>query len=150
MENFILFKTDFAALLARLILGILFFMQGYDKIFRIGLKKTEAGVEEALQVTRLPASLVRMITVLTSILELAGGLLLVVGWLIYPALFILGLDLVIVCFGMSLRQPLWDMRFVWPRLLLLLLLLLLPDSWDRISVDHFLHTYGNAPLFTAG
>lgn len=150
MENFILWKTDIAVLLARVVLGLLFLMQGYDKIFGIGLKKTEAGMEEAMQPTHLPAGLVRFITVVSSWIELVCGLLLVAGWLIYPALMLLGLNLLMVCFGMSLRQPLWDMRYVWPRLALLLLLLLLPESWDRISVDHILHTYGNAPAITAG
>jgi putative oxidoreductase len=150
MENLILWKTDIAVLLARVILGLLFFMQGYDKIFGIGLKKTEAGMEEAMQPTHLPVGLVRFVTIISSWIELGCGLLLVVGWLIYPALMMLGLNLLMVCFGMSLRQPLWDMRYVWPRLALLLLLLLLPESWDRISVDHILHTYGNAPAITAG
>ena len=150
METFLLYKTDVAALIARIVLGILFFMQGYDKIFGIGLKQTEAGVEEAMQQTHLPRGLIRFITIISSVIELAGGVLLVAGWMIYPALFLLGLDLLVVVFGMSLRQPLWDMRFVWPRLVLVIFLLVLPAGSDRISLDFLLNSYGTVPVLIAG
>lgn len=150
METFLLYKTDVAALIARIALGILFFMQGYDKIFRIGLKQTEAGVEEAMLQTHLPRGLVRLITIVSSVIELVCSVLLVVGWMIYPALFLLGFNLLLVVFGMSLRQPLWDMRFVWPRLVLLIFLLVLPAGSDRISLDFLLNSYGTVPVFIAG
>jgi uncharacterized membrane protein YphA (DoxX/SURF4 family) len=149
MDIFLEYKADAATLLARIILGILFFFQGYDKLFGIGLKQTEAGMDEAFRQTHLPKRAVHFITIFSSSIELIGGMLLIAGWLIYPALIVLAFDLVIVVFGMSLRQPLWDMRYVWPRLALVLLLLLLPAAWDRISVDYFIRTYGNSPLISA-
>ncbi len=135
------YKDDIALLFMRLVLGILFLMQGYDKIFRLGLRKTEAGVADAMRVTKLPSSIVNTITIISSVIELVGGIMLLTGFLIYPALLFLGIDLVIVVFGMSLREPLWDMRFVWPRLILLLALLLLPYTCDRLSIDHLLKFY---------
>jgi putative oxidoreductase len=140
------YKEDIALLLMRLVLGILFLMQGYDKIFGLGLSKTEAGVAEAMRGTKLPGSLVKTITVISSVIELAGGIMLITGFLIYPALVLLGIDLVIVVFGMSLREPLWDMRFVWPRLILLLALLLLPYACDRLSLDHLLNLYETSSI----
>jgi len=131
------YKTDIAALFMRLVLGILFFFQGYDKIFGLGLKKTENGIEDELHFTKLPISLVKTITVISSFIELVGGILLIVGFLIYPALIFLGIDLLVVVLAMSLREPLWDMRFVGPRLILLLALMLLPSACDRISLDYF-------------
>ena len=143
MNFFLEYKNDIAALLARGVLGILFLFQGYDKIFGIGLKRTEAGMEAAMEQTRLPHPLVKAMTAISSVMEFAGGILLIAGLWIYPSLTVLAADLLIVTFGMSLRESLWDMRFVWPRLALVLFLLVIPQSWDRISTDHFLHTYGN-------
>lgn len=148
MDFFLHYKLDLAVLLMRIVLGILFFMQGYDKVFGLGLKRTEEGVEEAMRDTKIPASLVKGITLVSSIIELLGGLMLIVGILIYPALTFLGVDLLVVVFAMSLREPLWDMRFVWPRLVLVLALLLLPSACDRLSLDHFFHFYENSPLIS--
>jgi putative oxidoreductase len=137
------YKNDMALLFMRVVLGILFLMQGYDKVFGLGLHRTEKGIEEAMRGTRLPVLLIKIISVFSSIIELAGGALLIAGFLIYPALVFLGIDLLIVVFAMSLREPLWNMRDVWPRLVLLLALLLLPASFDRLSLDHLFHFYEN-------
>ncbi|HEU4716567.1 MAG TPA: DoxX family protein [Bacteroidia bacterium] len=145
MNIFLDYKTDIALLLARLVLGVLFFMQAYDKIFGLGLKRTEEGAEEALERTKLPHGLIRFFTALTAFLELGGGILLIAGLYIYPALTLLSVDLLFVVFAMSLKEPMWDMRFVWPRLVLLLLLLMAPQQWDRISFDHLLQIYENHP-----
>lgn len=145
MDILLQYKTDIALLIMRFVLGILFFMQGYDKVFGLGLKRTEAGIEEALQGKHLPAPLVKIVTIISSFIELAGGVMLVAGFLIYPALIFLGIDLLIVVFAMSLREPLWDMRYVWPRLILILALLLLPMAYDRLSLDHLFHFYESTP-----
>ena len=144
MDILIEYKTDIALLIMRIVLGILFLMQGYDKIFGLGLKRTEAGIEDALQGKHLPPSLVKAITIISSFIELAGGIMLITGFLIYPALVLLGLDLIAVVFAMSLREPLWDMRYVWPRLVLILALLLLPTACDRLSLDYLFHFYERA------
>jgi uncharacterized membrane protein YphA (DoxX/SURF4 family) len=148
MGFFLQYKLDIALLLMRLVLGILFFMQGYDKVFNLGLKKTEEGVEDALHKTKLPHSLVKGITIISSLIELLGGIMLIAGLLIYPALTFLGIDLLVVVFAMSLREPLWDMRFVWPRLILVLALLLLPSACDRFSLDYFLHFYEKSTIIS--
>ena len=146
MDILLQYKTDIALLIMRFVLGILFFMQGYDKVFGLGLKRTEAGIEEAFRGKHLPPSLVKIITIISSFIELAGGVMLVAGFLIYPALIFLGGDLLIVVFAMSLREPLWDMRYVWPRLILVLALLLLPVAYDRLSLDYLFHFYESTPF----
>jgi uncharacterized membrane protein YphA (DoxX/SURF4 family) len=148
MEFLLDYKTDIAFLVARLILGILFFMQGYDKIFRLGLKRTEEGIEAAMRMAKLPVSLIKLITIISSVTELTGGIMLITGFLIYPALIFLAIDLLIVVFAMSLREPLWNMRDVWPRLVLLLALLLLPPAFDRFSLDHLFHFYEHNAFIT--
>jgi hypothetical protein len=72
--------------------------------------------------------------------------MLIVGFLIYPALILLGIDLLLVIFAMSLREPLWDMRFVWPRLILVIALLMLPVVYDRLSLDYLFHFYESKPF----
>ncbi|MDQ3110606.1 MAG: DoxX family protein [Bacteroidota bacterium] len=136
MDIFLQYKADIALLFMRIILGILFLMQGYDKVFGLGLKKTEEGIEFAMRGKKLPGSIIKTVTVISSFVELFGGIMLIAGFMIYPALVCLGIDLVVVVFAMSLRESLWDMRFVWPRLILLLAILLLPSAYDRFSFDH--------------
>lgn len=148
MDFLIEYKNDLAFLLMRVVLGILFLMQGYDKVFGLGLQKTERGVEEAMRGTRLPVFLIKIISVISSVVELAGGIMLIAGFLIYPVLALLGIDLLLVVFAMSLREPLWNMRDVWPRLVLILALLLLPASFDRLSLDHLFHFYENTSTVT--
>ncbi|CAN5229691.1 hypothetical protein BH09BAC5_BH09BAC5_12410 [soil metagenome] len=143
MHTFLEYRIDIAVFLTRLVLGILFFFQGYDKIFRLGLAKTENAIADALHNTKLPVPFVKFTVAVSSLIELIAGLMLIAGFLIYPALAALGIDLLIVVFAMSLREPLWDMRYLWPRLVLLLLLLLLPALHDRISIDHLMNIYGN-------
>ena len=149
MEFFLQYKNDAAILLMRLVLGILFFIQGYDKIFGLGLQRTEKGVEEEMRGTKLPGALIKSITAISSLVELLGGCMLIAGFFIYPALILLALDLLVVVFAMSLRQPLWDMRFVWPRLVLLIALLLLPVAYDRFSLDYFFRFYVNSTFIAA-
>lgn len=148
MYLFLQYKVDIAMLLMRIVLGILFFFQGYDKIFGLGLKQTEEGVAEALQETKLPKSLVKTGVAISSFVELFGGLLLIIGLFTIPSLTILGLDLFIVVFAMSMKEPLWDMRFVWPRFVLLITLLLLPATSDRFSFDHYLKFHESSSLIS--
>lgn len=145
MEFFLRHKEDIAILLARLVLGALFFLQGYDKVFRLGLKRTEDSVESALRGTFLPSGLVRFITVFSSMAELIGGLLMLAGLFVYPALALLGLDILLVVVAMGLREPLWDMRYVWPRLILVLLLFFVHESYDHFSLDYFFFGRDAAP-----
>ena len=135
MQHFLEYKTDIAMLLMRVVLGMLFFFQGFEKIFGMGLKQSDEGVADALHNTKLPKGIVKPVVAASSFVELFGGVLLVVGLFIYPVLCALSADLILVVFAMSLRESLWDMRYVWPRLVLVCALLLLPASWDRISVD---------------
>jgi uncharacterized membrane protein YphA (DoxX/SURF4 family) len=72
----------------------------------------------------------------TSFVELLGGLLLITGLFTNYTLVALGLDLVLVAFAFSLLRPMWDMQHVFPRLLLVFILLILPDGYNRISLDY--------------
>jgi hypothetical protein len=64
--------------------------------------------------------------------------MLIFGLLKYYALYALGADLLVVALGMSLLNPMWDMQYVFPRLLLILFLLVFPSSLDILALDHFI------------
>ena len=74
----------------------------------------------------------------TSYVELIGGFFLIIGFLKYYSLYLLGINLLVASFAFSITKPMWDMQFVFPRILLLLFLLIVPSNWDVISVDYWI------------
>ncbi|MEO9257609.1 MAG: DoxX family membrane protein, partial [Crocinitomicaceae bacterium] len=119
METFELNET-ILPLFLRLILGILFFFQGYDKVVRIGMKGVASTFKEELGEIRLPKALLVSSAWFTSYVELIGGLLLILGLFKIPVLCILGLDVILVTAAFSLISPMWDMKYVFPRIFLLI------------------------------
>lgn len=137
MDNF-LNNEAVVAFALRLILGIMFLIQGYDKLFNIGMKGVVTTVNEQYINKGFPVWAVTLISYLTTYIEFLAGLLLIIGLFKTVAFYSLLLDITIVTFGMSILNPLWDMRYVWPRLVLLITLMLLPDTWDVLSVDYLI------------
>jgi uncharacterized membrane protein YphA (DoxX/SURF4 family) len=129
------------AFLLRVILGLLFFFQGYDKVFRIGIAGVTEFFREESEHRRIPVWILRSSAFLTSYIELIGGALLMIGFLKTYALYMLGFDLILVCGAFSLLKPMWDMQLVFPRLVLLTALLYLPSELDVISVDALIWSY---------
>jgi hypothetical protein len=66
---------------------------------------------------------------------LIGGLLLIAGLFRKITSYLLGIDLLIVSFGHGLIEPIWDLSHVIPRAVLLITLLLVPQEWDKWSLD---------------
>ncbi|CAN5629792.1 hypothetical protein BH11BAC2_BH11BAC2_15510 [soil metagenome] len=126
-----------AGLLVRIFTGILFFFQGYDKFFRMGIGEVVLTIQPAYRKIGLPDSIIKLFAYLTSFIELAGGFLLLIGFLKFYALYALGLDLLIVAIGMSILNPTWDLQHVFPRLLLVIFLMILPSGFDIFTLDHF-------------
>lgn len=135
MDNFLTHEAALSLAL-RVILGIMFLIQGYDKIFNIGMDGVVRTVNEQYINKGFPIWMVTIISYLTTYIEFLAGLMLVLGLFKTIAFYSLLLDLGIVSFGMSILNPLWDMRYVWPRLVLLIVLMMLPDGWDVCSIDH--------------
>lgn len=126
-----------AVFIARMFLGILFLLQGYDKVFRIGLKKTAGVFRTELATSGFPPVLITFAAYCSSLIELFGGILLIYGFMKSWALYALGLDLLLVAVALGWMEPLWKMDSVFPRLALVLFLLLVPPSWDCWSLDAF-------------
>lgn len=132
-------KTEIAELLLRSFAGILFLFQGYDKIFRIGMKGvTDTFMADASRYS-IPRGIINLLTWYTSWAELVGGLMLIAGLFTLPALCALGLDVLIVAVAFSFIEPMWDLKFVFPRLLLLVAIMLLYNPAHSWGLDRYIN-----------
>jgi uncharacterized membrane protein YphA (DoxX/SURF4 family) len=128
-----------ALLFARLVLGLIFFMAGFWKVFQLGPLEHARKYFLPFADTFLPVWSLWVLGVTIPLVELAGGGLLLIGLRVREALVALGGVLVIVTFGHLLRDPLFNFSgHVIPRLALLLFLLWSPREYDHFSVDFFL------------
>jgi uncharacterized membrane protein YphA (DoxX/SURF4 family) len=119
----------------RVILGILFFFQGYDKVFHLKISGVISFFREESRQKPMPEFLLVSSAYLTSYIELIAGGLLILGLFKTYAMYLLGLDLILVCGAFSILKPMWDMYLLFPRLLMLAILLYLPAEWDVLSLD---------------
>lgn len=128
-----------AALVARLILALIFLMAGWWKVFSLGATEHARTLfVEPYADTLLPAWSLWATGLTVPFVELAGGALLLVGWKRIPAAAGLGGVLVLVTFGHLLAEPLFDFSaHVVPRALLLVVMLALHAD-DRWSLDGWL------------
>jgi uncharacterized membrane protein YphA (DoxX/SURF4 family) len=130
---------SFAILFARLVLGFIFFMAGWHKVFQL----TPSGHVEKFFLpfknTFLPVWSLWMVGYTIPFIELIAGGLLLLGLQVRLALLSLGCVLVVVSFGHLLQEPLYPFHeHVFPRLALLLFILIWPTADDRFSFDHFI------------
>ena len=130
--------VEFASLITRLIVGFLFCIQGYDKIFNVGKTEVNAAILPSFQKIGLPENFTKVFLFLTSWIEFIAGGLLILGLFKYGCIYLLGIELLFVVIGMSLIQPVLDLKHIFPRLILLIILLLLPAESDIFSLDHFI------------
>lgn len=130
-------QTALAVLVMRLFLGILFVIQGYDKVFSIGVGKVAESFRFELK-KGFPPFIYSFTAFFSSWVELLGGLLLLLGLFKPVVAVLLGIDLLMVAVAMSLMNPVWDMRAVFPRLLLLLVIMLAGMRSDVFSLDYLI------------
>ncbi len=122
-------------LFTRTLLGVIFLMQGFGKIFTFTVPVVYAKFFKDFEATFLPKWLIWATAYYSSYIELIGGVLLILGLFRRYMLYLLAIDLVVVSFGHGLLEPIWDLSHVMPRTLLLLVLFFLPPEWDRYSLD---------------
>ncbi len=133
-------RKAWAILFARWVLGLIFFMAGFWKVFTL----TPAGHARNLFVepfaeTFLPVWSLWLTGVTVPVVELVAGALVLLGWRLREALVALGVVLLLVTFGHLLIDPLYEFHtHVIPRLALLLFVLLIPREADRFSLDAWL------------
>ncbi|MFN8152953.1 MAG: DoxX family membrane protein [Bacteroidia bacterium] len=127
-----------AAATLRITVGVLFAIQGYDKAIKIGVKGVVETVGPSYRNLGFPDFMIRFISFFTSWTELLAGVMLVAGVFTLPAAGLLCLDLIIVTAGMSLLDPVQELRIIFPRLLLLVIYLLFAAHLDTLSIDRWL------------
>src|SRR5205085_1363947 len=119
-------QRSWALLFARLVLGLIFFMAGFWKVFQLGPLEHARKYFLPFADTFLPVWSLWLAGVTIPVIELVAGALLLLGLRVREALFALGGVLVIVTFGHLLHEPLFNFSVhVIPRLALLLFL-----SWS--------------------
>ena len=138
MEFFIDNRIAFAELMVRLILGIALLSQGYDKLFRIGIVKSGEAVSLAVNQLHASKGLIYLITGTTAAIEFLGGLLLLTGWWILPVTYITMAGLLPVTVAMCYSEPLWNLRQIWTRLVMMIFLLMLPADAHVFSLENLL------------
>src|SRR5436853_7597589 len=128
-----------ALLFARLVLGLIFFMAGFYKVFQLGPLEHARKYFLPYADTFLPVWSLWATGVVIPFVELIAGGLVILGLRTREALVSLGLVLVIVTFGHLLKEPLYEFHtHVIPRLALLLFVLMLPREDDRFSLDYLI------------
>ncbi|CAA0144607.1 DoxX family membrane protein [Tenacibaculum maritimum] len=133
-------NKQIAVTIIRLILGFIFFFQGFGKVFKFGLYNVYTNFFLASYREILPDFLLLFTAYYTSIIELVAGFLLIIGFKRDMALYALASVLVIVTIGHGLKEPVWDLSHVMYRAILLVSLLLLPTELDFFSIDNHLYT----------
>ena len=122
----------------RALLGIIFFMQGFGKVFTFTVPKVYELFFKDFENTFLPRWLIWGAAYYTSYVEMVCGFLLIIGLFRKWAMYLLCADLLVVSFGHGLMEPIWDLSHVMPRAILLITLLLVPQEWDLWNGDRIL------------
>lgn len=141
METFTINNEAVLTFVLRVILGILFFFQGYDKVFKVRIVGVTDFFRQELGSIKVPGFILALTAWFTSLAELICGALLIIGLFKTYSLYILGIDLILVTGAFSLIKPMWDMQLLFPRLILLGILLYLPMEWDIISADYLIYKF---------
>lgn len=134
-------NQNIGILTLRLLLGFLFFFQGYGKVFKFGVNNVYNNFFKKTYEDLLPYFLTYGTAYFTSYVELIAGFMLIIGLKRDWSLYALASVLVIVTFGHGLSEPIWDASHVLIRAVFLVPLLLLPKEWDKYSVDYLFNKY---------
>lgn len=126
-----------AALFARLMLGLLFLMQGWAKVVVMGpAEHARRFFTGPYAASWIPEWLLLGTGILIPFVELTAGALLLLGLAVRPTLVTLAALLLLVTYGHLLAEPFFDVTtHVFPRALLVLVLFVIPRERDRWSLD---------------
>lgn len=132
------FNMSVAIVLLRAVTGILFFFQGYDKIFNIKIDGVVQTFGDSVKKSIIPVVLLKPLVLISSYAEFICGALLALGLFRDFSLYFLAADLVFVAIAFSSIKAMWDMHFFFPRIVFISALLILPESQDLWSLDALL------------
>ncbi len=134
-------SRGWARFFSRVMLGLIFLMAGWFKCFEMTpLGHAERFFTGPYADSWIPHWMLLAAGTAVPVLELAAGLLLVVGWRTREALLAIGAILLLVTYGHLLKEPLFSISgHIFPRTVLMLAVFLLPSEEDLLSIDGWLH-----------
>lgn len=126
-----------AAFLARWVVGLIFAMSGFWKVFDLGpMAHAQRYFVDGYADSWIPLWLLWTLGVSIPFVELAAGGLLCLGLRVREAAVALALVLIVVTYGHLLAEPLFDTTsHIFPRTVLILVVLLAPPEEDCLSLD---------------
>ncbi len=126
--------------IVRWILGILFTMAGYWKVFVLTPSEhTSRFFVDGFADSWIPEWLLIALGMSIPVLELAAGLMICIGWRLREVLIFVGSLLIITTYGHALQQPLFDIDgHTFTRLALIVFLLLAPPGSDKFTLGAWL------------
>lgn len=122
-------------LLLRVTAGVLFFFQGYDKLFKVGITNAAEAFDGSYHNGFLSKPFLHGVLTLSSLVETCGGVLLVLGLWKQVAAILLGLDLIAVALAFSASNPMWDMQYYFPRFAMVVAILMMSPVSDKFCLD---------------
>jgi uncharacterized membrane protein YphA (DoxX/SURF4 family) len=125
--NHIELNFNIAELFIRCFLGILLIFQGYDKLFVVKIKNVVNAFHAESVKKNVPNFLVVLVSYFSSITEFFGGIFLITGLFHHYVPIVIALDLLIVSVAFSFINPIWDLKHVFPRVILVTALMLLSN-----------------------
>jgi uncharacterized membrane protein YphA (DoxX/SURF4 family) len=130
-----------AIFFARLVLGLIFGMAGWGKVFRMGVREhARRYFVDPYATSWIPVWLLWTVGVAIPFAELVAGWLVFLGLFTRPALIALGGVLVIVTYGHLLKNFLYEFHaHVIPRLALLVFVFAMGRERDLLSFDRLLN-----------
>lgn len=129
-----------AVFIVRWILGLLFTMAGYWKVFVLTpTQHAQRFFVDGFQDTWIPEWLLWALGLSIPYLELLAGVLICIGLQVRWALIATGLLLIVTTYGHALQEPMFDIDgHTFTRLAMIVFLLLAPLGSDRWCVDTLL------------
>ena len=129
-----------ARFLARVLVGLTFFMAGYWKCLELTpIGHAEKFFIESFSQTWIPEWLLWGVGVSIPILELVVGGMLILGLFQRYCFLILGAILITVTYGHLLNAPLFSLiNHIFPRSILLIIAMILPENEDKWTLDYYI------------
>lgn len=131
---------SWAAFLARWVVGLIFAMAGFWKVFELTpAAHARRYFLEGFADTWIPVWLLWALGLTIPFVELVAGALLCLGFRVRAAAVALAFVLIVVTYGHLLAEPLFDTTsHIFPRTVLVLVVLVAPREEDRLGLDALL------------
>ena len=125
-----------AVFLLRTVTGILFFFQGYDKLFNIKIGNVARTINNSSEKLKISFFIIKPAIALSSLLEMICGGMLFFGLFKNIDLYLLTGNLIVVAFIFTSIKPMWDMQHYFPRIIFIVILLVSTVAPDIFSFDY--------------